>query len=112
MAAKKNKKTKLPALGRAVVVRWLDIATQQGWTDTDSRLGPAACISVGFVTTADTIAITLAGMHGVSDGDKSDHEANCRQAIPTGCVQSWAYLCEEPARVQLDVKPASQKESA
>lgn len=52
----------------------------------------------------DKLALTLASMYGASADDPADHGANVRHTIPTGCITSWAYLVEEPAKIKLDVR--------
>lgn len=101
------KKNRIPELGRPVIVRWKDIATDTGWTDTHGVLRPAKCTSIGLVTAIaeDRSSITLAGMYGVDDGSE-DHQANSRHSIPTGCIDTWAYLVEEPAKIKINVKVA------
>lgn len=110
-----SKRQRLPVIGRAVVVRWHDIATQQGWTDTAGKLGPAQCVSIGFLVSVvekdGRKALTLAGMHGTSDGDPNDHEANCRQSIPAGCITSWAYVVEDAAPLSVRVSPPGKEPS-
>ncbi len=81
----------LPSPGAVVIVHWLDIQVDYGWTAPDAVLGAASCYTVGVVIEVTAQTITLAACVGEGVGDEPD-EVNLRAAIPLGCITSWAPL--------------------
>ena len=75
-----------------MLVEWIDIQTDHSWTHPGEELGVAECVTVGYVTAIDAIAITLAACTGRSPNSATEEEVNLRMAIPWGCVTSWAPL--------------------
>lgn len=112
MAKAKSKSQKLPKVGRAVIVRWHDIATDHGWQE--AGLKPATCVSVGLVADVAEYegkkVLELASMHGTSAA--GEIEINSKHAVPAGCIISWAYLVEAPSEVAVKIPLTQPKAPA
>lgn len=77
---------------KLVLVRWLDIVVENGWTAIDeaTKLRPHAVETVGFLVYEDEHRLVVA--HSISG-----KEVNPYTAIPRGCIESITIL-SVPAR--------------
>jgi hypothetical protein len=82
----------IPKLGQLVLVSWVDIQTDHSWAASNAALGPAKCMTAGYVTSTDDASITLAACVGQSINAALEQEVNLRMCIPIGCITSWAPL--------------------
>jgi hypothetical protein len=82
-----------PAKGQLVLIEWLDIQTDTGWSALEDDTKPALCKTVGFVTHVEAAHVTVAASMGVAEiVAGSPVETNLRQSIPWGCVTAWHRL--------------------
>jgi hypothetical protein len=70
-----------------VLVRWLDIVVENGWTDITTAVThrPDAVETLGFIVYEDADRLVLAQ-------SVSGHQVNPYTVIPTGCIASVTKL--------------------
>lgn len=81
-----------PDPGQAVLIHWVDISTEHGWTDPGTELELEHCRTIGFVTNVNDRAVSIAACVGAEPEAATQDDVNLRMTIPWGCVTSWLPL--------------------